>query len=279
MLPHLLFEKSVKEALLEDLGRAGDITSEAILNKNIKIEATLVARKSGVLCGTATALTAFQLIDPEIKYDNILIDSALVNSGDIIARINGSATSILAAERVALNFLGHLSGISTLTAEYVSQISHTHAKICDTRKTTPNLRALEKYAVACGGGVNHRFGLDDAILIKDNHIAVAGGVAAALRAAKQKIGHLVKIEIEVDTLDQLHEALSEGVDVVLLDNMSIPQLAESVRMINKQALSEASGGISLDTVAAVAETGVNLISVGALTHSAPVLDVGLDIHI
>ncbi len=279
MLPHLLFEKSVKEALLEDLGRAGDITSEAILNKNIKIEATLVARKCGVLCGTATALTAFQLIDPEIKYDNILIDSALVNSGDIIARINGSATSILAAERVALNFLSHLSGISTLTAKYVSQISHTHAKICDTRKTTPNLRALEKYAVACGGGVNHRFGLDDAILIKDNHIAVAGGVAAALRAAKQKIGHLVKIEIEVDTLDQLHEALSEGVDVVLLDNMSIPQLAESVRMINKQALSEASGGISLDTVAAVAETGVNLISVGALTHSAPVLDVGLDIHI
>lgn len=279
MLPHLLFEKSVKEALLEDLGRAGDITSEAILNKNIKIEATLVARKCGVLCGTATALTAFQLIDPEIKYDNILIDSALVNSGDIIARINGSATSILAAERVALNFLGHLSGISTLTAEYVSQISHTHAKICDTRKTTPNLRALEKYAVSCGGGVNHRFGLDDAILIKDNHIAVAGGVAAALRAAKQKIGHLVKIEIEVDTLDQLHEALSEGVDVVLLDNMSIPQLAEAVRMINKQALSEASGGISLDTVAAVAETGVNLISVGALTHSAPVLDVGLDIHI
>lgn len=279
MLPHLLFEKSVKEALLEDLGRAGDITSQAIFNKNIKIEATLVARKCGVLCGTATALTAFQLIDPEIKYDNILIDSALVNSGDIIARINGSATSILAAERVALNFLGHLSGISTLTAEYVSQISHTHAKICDTRKTTPNLRALEKYAVACGGGVNHRFGLDDAILIKDNHIAVAGGVAAALRAAKQKIGHLVKIEIEVDTLDQLHEALSEGVDVVLLDNMSIPQLAEAVRMINKQALSEASGGISLDTVAAVAETGVNLISVGALTHSAPVLDVGLDIHI
>lgn len=279
MLPHLLFEKSVKEALLEDLGRAGDITSQAIFNKNIKIEATLVARKCGVLCGTATALTAFQLIDPEIKYDNILIDTALVNSGDIIARINGSATSILAAERVALNFLGHLSGISTLTAEYVSQISHTHAKICDTRKTTPNLRALEKYAVSCGGGVNHRFGLDDAILIKDNHIAVAGGVAAALRAAKQKIGHLVKIEIEVDTLDQLHEALSEGVDVVLLDNMSIPQLAEAVRMINKQALSEASGGISLDTVAAVAETGVNLISVGALTHSAPVLDVGLDIHI
>lgn len=279
MLPHLLFEKSVKEALLEDLGRAGDITSEAIFNKNIKIEATLVARKCGVLCGTATALTAFQLIDPEIKYDNILIDTALVNSGDIIARINGSATSILAAERVALNFLGHLSGISTLTAKYVSQISHTHAKICDTRKTTPNLRALEKYAVSCGGGVNHRFGLDDAILIKDNHIAVAGGVAAALRAAKQKIGHLVKIEIEVDTLDQLHEALSEGVDVVLLDNMSLTQLAEAVRMINKQALSEASGGISLDTVAAVAETGVNLISVGALTHSAPVLDVGLDIHI
>ena len=279
MSPHLLFEKSVKEALLEDLGRAGDITSEAIFNKNIKIEAVLVARKYGVLCGTALAYTAFKLIDPEIKYNNILNDTALVNSGDIIARINGSATNILAAERVVLNFLGHLSGISTLTAKYVNQISHTHTKICDTRKTTPNLRALEKYAVSCGGGVNHRFGLDDAILIKDNHIAVAGGVAAALRAVKQKIGHLVKIEIEVDTLEQLREALYEGVDVVLLDNMSIAQLAESVRIINNQALSEASGGVSLDTVAAVAETGVDLISVGALTHSAPVLDMGLDIHI
>jgi len=276
---HLLFEKSVKEALLEDLGRAGDITTASIFKKNIKIEAVLVARKCGVLCGAATALTAFKLIDPEIIYENLLEDRALVNSGDIIARINGSATSILAAERVALNFMGHLSGIATLTAKYVSQISHTHTKICDTRKTTPNLRALEKYAVSCGGGVNHRFGLDDAILIKDNHIAVAGGVANALRAAKEKIGHLVKIEIEVDTLDQLREALYEGVDVVLLDNMSIAQLTESVRIINKQALSEASGGISLDTVVAVAETGVDLISVGALTHSAPVLDMGLDIQL
>lgn len=279
MSSHLLFEKSVKEALLEDLGRAGDITSEAIFNKNIKIEAVLVARKCGVLCGTAIALTAFKLIDPKIIYKSLLEDSALVNPGDIIARINGSATSILAAERVALNFLGHLSGISTLTAKYVSQISHTHTKICDTRKTTPNLRSLEKYAVSCGGGVNHRFGLDDAILIKDNHIAVAGGVSNALRAVKEKIGHLVKIEIEVDTLDQLREALYEGADVILLDNMSIIQLTESVRIINKQALSEASGGISLDTVVAVAETGVDLISVGALTHSAPVLDMGLDIHL
>ena len=277
MSPYLLFEKSVKEALLEDLGRAGDITSEAIFSKNIQIEATLVARKSGILCGTSIALTAFKLVDPEIRYENLLKDSALINSGDIIARINGSATSILAAERVALNFLGHLSGIASLTAKYVSKISHTHAKICDTRKTTPNLRALEKYAVSCGGGSNHRFGLDDAILIKDNHIAVAGGVTSALRAAKEKIGHLVKIEIEVDTLDQLREALNEGADVILLDNMSIAQLEEAVKIINKQALSEASGGISLDTVATVAETGVDLISVGALTHSAPVLDLGLDI--
>ncbi len=277
MSPYLLFEKSVKEALLEDLGRAGDITSEAIFSKNIQIEATLVARKSGILCGTSIALTAFKLVDPEIRYENLLKDSALINSGDIIARINGSATSILAAERVALNFLGHLSGIASLTAKYVSKISHTHAKICDTRKTTPNLRALEKYAVSCGGGSNHRFGLDDAILIKDNHIAVAGGVTSALRAAKEKIGHLVKIEIEVDTLDQLREALNEGADVILLDNMSIAQLEEAVKIINKQALSEASGGISLDTVATVAETGVDLISVGALTHSAPVLDMGLDI--
>ena len=277
MSPYLLFEKSVKDALLEDLGRAGDITSEAIFSKNIQIEATLVARKSGILCGTSIALTAFKLVDPEIRYENLLKDSALINSGDIIARINGSATSILAAERVALNFLGHLSGIASLTAKYVSKISHTHAKICDTRKTTPNLRALEKYAVSCGGGSNHRFGLDDAILIKDNHIAVAGGVTSALRAAKEKIGHLVKIEIEVDTLDQLREALNEGADVILLDNMSIAQLEEAVKIINKQALSEASGGISLDTVATVAETGVDLISVGALTHSAPVLDMGLDI--
>ena len=277
MSPYLLFEKPVKEALLEDLGRAGDITSEAIFSKNIQIEATLVARKSGILCGTSIALTAFKLVDPEIRYENLLKDSALINSGDIIARINGSATSILAAERVALNFLGHLSGIASLTAKYVSKISHTHAKICDTRKTTPNLRALEKYAVSCGGGSNHRFGLDDAILIKDNHIAVAGGVTSALRAAKEKIGHLVKIEIEVDTLDQLREALNEGADVILLDNMSIAQLGEAVKIINKQALSEASGGISLDTVTTVAETGVDLISVGALTHSAPVLDMGLDI--
>ena len=240
MSPYLLFEKSVKEALLEDLGRAGDITSEAIFSKNIQIEATLVARKSGILCGTSIALTAFKLVDPEIRYENLLKDSALINSGDIIARINGSATSILAAERVALNFLGHLSGIASLTAKYVSKISHTHAKICDTRKTTPNLRALEKYAVSCGGGSNHRFGLDDAILIKDNHIAVAGGVTSALRAAKEKIGHLVKIEIEVDTLDQLREALNEGADVILLDNMSIAQLGEAVKIINKQALSEAS---------------------------------------
>ena len=210
MSPYLLFEKSVKEALLEDLGRAGDITSEAIFSKNIQIEATLVARKSGILCGTSIALTAFKLVDPEIRYENLLKDSALINSGDIIARINGSATSILAAERVALNFLGHLSGIASLTAKYVSKISHTHAKICDTRKTTPNLRALEKYAVSCGGGSNHRFGLDDAILIKDNHIAVAGGVTSALRAAKEKIGHLVKIEIEVDTLDQLREEIGRA---------------------------------------------------------------------
>ena len=278
MPPHLLLEKCIKEALIEDLGRAGDITSEAVFNNQIKIEALVVARNNGVLCGTTAAYAAFNVIDPEILYENLHEDGALVRSGDIIARIKGLATSILAAERVALNFMGHLSGISTLTAKYVSLIAHTHTRICDTRKTTPNLRALEKYAVICGGGVNHRFGLDDAILIKDNHIAIAGSVTSALRAAKDKIGHLVKIEIEVDTLDQLREALCEGADAIMLDNMSIPQLSEAVKIINKQAVCEASGGISLETVAAVAETGVDLISIGALTHSAPVLDLGLDIN-
>jgi nicotinate-nucleotide pyrophosphorylase (carboxylating) len=197
----------------------------------------------------------------------------------VVARISGPARSVLSAERVALNFLGRMSGIATLTAAYVAKVAHTRARIVCTRKTTPNLRAFEKYAVRCGGGANHRYGLDDAVLIKDNHIAVAGGIAPALRAAKAAVGHLVKVEIEVDTLDQLDEVIAEGADVVLLDNMGPDLLREAVRRVAGRMATEASGGVNLDTVKAIAEAGVDMISVGALTHSAPVLDFGLDIAI
>jgi nicotinate-nucleotide pyrophosphorylase (carboxylating) len=202
-----------------------------------------------------------------------------VSPGDIVARMSGPARPILSAERVALNYLGHLSGIATATAAFSDRISHTRAKIADTRKTTPGLRVFEKYAVRCGGGVNHRFGLDDAVLIKDNHIAVAGGIGPALRAAKAASGHLVKVEIEVDTLAQLDEVLAEGADAVLLDNMTPDILAQAVRRIGGRMIAEASGGVTLDTVKAIAESGVDLISTGWITHSAPVLDLGLDIEI
>jgi nicotinate-nucleotide pyrophosphorylase (carboxylating) len=237
----------------------------------------LIARAPGVICGLDIARAAFRSIDPVIGFESWTRDGSRVEKGDVLARIDGNARAILIAERVALNYLGRLSGVASLTAQYVDHVAHTKTQICDTRKTTPLLRAFEKYAVRCGGGANHRFGLDDAILIKDNHIAVAGGVIPALRAAKRYAGHLVKIEIEVDTLDQLREVLAEGADVVLLDNMPIPTLQEAVGLIKGAMICEASGGVSLETVAAIAETGVDLISVGALTHSAAVLDLALDI--
>jgi nicotinate-nucleotide pyrophosphorylase (carboxylating) len=276
----LLFEEAVRAALAEDFGRAGDITSQATIPASAQARAVIAARKKpGVLAGLGLARKAFELVDPSLRFEALARDGDHFAPGAALARIEGSARGILSAERVALNFLGRLCGIATLTSQYAEAVAPTKAKICCTRKTTPGLRAFEKYAVRCGGGVNHRFGLDDAVLIKDNHIAVAGGVAPALRAAKAFVGHLVKIEIEVDTLDQLREVLVEGADAVLLDNMTPAQLREAVAMIGGRMKAEASGGIHLDGLREVAETGVDLISSGALTHSAPVLDLGLDIEI
>ena len=279
MLNPLLVEDAVRAALLEDLGRAGDITTNATIPAARQARAVIAARQPGIVAGLDLAKAAFRLLDPALSYETRIADGAAVTSGAILATIEGPARALLSAERVALNFLGRLSGIATLTSRYVAAVAHTKARIVCTRKTTPGLRTFEKYAVLCGGGFNHRFGLDDAILIKDNHIAVAGGIIPALRTVKAAIGHLVKIEIEVDTLDQLDEVLTEGADVVLLDNMTPAQLREAVARVKGRLLTEASGGVTLETVAAIAESGVDMISVGALTHSAKVLDVGLDIQI
>jgi nicotinate-nucleotide pyrophosphorylase (carboxylating) len=279
-LSPLVIQDAVKRALEEDLGRAGDVTSSATLPEGIQAKAKLVARRAGTIAGLPCAARAFRSLAPNMKFEAKARDGDSVKANTTLAAIEGPAIAILSGERVALNFLGHLSGIATLTAAYAAKIAHTKAKITDTRKTTPGLRALEKYAVRCGGGVNHRFGLDDAVLIKDNHIAVAGGVGPALDAARAAVGHLVKVEIEVDTLDQLREVLGNGkADVVLLDNMAPETLREAVALCRGKIVTEASGGVTLDTVAAIAETGVDVISSGALTHSAPSLDVALDIEI
>lgn len=278
-LSPLLVEDAVRAALNEDLGRAGDITTQATIPPCATARAIVSAREAGVVAGLALARDAFRLLDARVKFEARVADGARVEAGAAIAAISGPARPILSAERVALNFLGRLSGIATLTARYVDRVAPARARICDTRKTTPLLRAFEKYAVRCGGGANHRFGLDDAVLIKDNHIAVAGGVRQALRAAKEHVGHLVKLEIEVDTLSQLTEVLEEGADAVLLDNMAVDDLRRAVALVGGRLICEASGGVTLDTVAAIADAGVDLISVGALTHSAPVLDLGLDIEI
>jgi nicotinate-nucleotide pyrophosphorylase (carboxylating) len=278
-LPPIPIEEAVRAALAEDLGRAGDVTTQAIIPANARARAAIVARQSGVVAGIQAARAAFALMDPQISFEAEVVDGARIAPGAVVAMIFGPARPILSAERVALNFLGQLSGVATLTARYVSAIAGAAARICDTRKTTPLLRALEKYAVRCGGGVNHRFGLDDAVLIKDNHVAVAGGVIPALKAAKANVGHLVKIEIEVDTLDQLREVLEEGADAVLLDNMTPNDLRSAVALVGGRMTCEASGGVTLANVAEIAKTGVDLISVGALTHSAPVFDFGLDIEI
>jgi nicotinate-nucleotide pyrophosphorylase (carboxylating) len=278
-LSPLLVENAVRAALEEDLGRAGDVTTQATIPATASATAIIGAREDGVVAGLPLAQAAFRLLNTGVLFEPRVDDGARVARADVIARVSGPARAILSAERVALNYLGRLSGVATLTSRFAARIAHTNAKVCDTRKTTPGLRAFEKYAVRCGGGANHRFGLDDAALIKDNHIAVAGGVVAALRAAKAHVGHLVKIEIEVDALDQLREALNEGVDAVLLDNMSLQELREAVSLIGGRLTTEASGGVTFETIAQIAETGVDLISVGALTHSAPVLDVGLDIEI
>lgn len=275
----LIVTRAVEDALLEDLGRAGDVTTYATIPESARAKAVMAARGPGVVAGIDLALAAFRALDPALTVTVHLRDGARLNRGDTILTVEGSARAILTAERVALNFTGRLSGIASLTALYAVEVAHTQAHICCTRKTTPGLRVFEKHAVRCGGGMNHRFGLDDAVLIKDNHIAVAGGVVPALRSAKATVGHLVKIEIEVDTLDQLDEVLAEGADAVLLDNMDTTSLSEAVRRIDGRMVAEASGGVTLNTVKAIAETGVDMISVGALTHSAPCLDLGLDIQI
>lgn len=276
-LPRLLVEPIVRAALLEDLGRAGDVTTDSVIPVEARFDAVIASRQPGVIAGIDAAVIAFELIDPALDIAVERRDGAAVAPGDVVMRINGSARAILTAERVALNLACRMSGVATATAGLV-EIARQHGKahIVCTRKTTPGLRALEKHAVKAGGGSNHRFGLDDAVLIKDNHIAVAGGVAPAIRAAKAHAGHMVKIEVEVDTLNQLEEAMAEGVDAVLLDNMTPPVLREAVSIVGGRALTEASGRVSRETVGPIAASGVDLISVGWITHSAPILDLGLD---
>ena len=275
-LPDLMILPVVRAALAEDLGRAGDVTSQACIPADARLNATFGARKPGVVAGLACARLAVLELDPDATFEDLAKDGDSVTRGGRLARVQANARALLAAERTALNLLGRLSGVATLTRAYVDAIDGTRARIVDTRKTTPGLRALEKYAVRCGGGVNHRFGLDDAILIKDNHIASCGSVAEVVRLAKAAAGHLMKVEVEIDRLEQLDDALRHGPDVVMLDNFSLADLAQAVRVTNHRAVLEASGGVSLETVRAIAETGVDVISVGALTHSASVLDIGLD---
>lgn len=267
----------VEQALREDLGRAGDLTSESTIPDGLWVQAQVVARAGGVIAGLEVALQAFILLDSAVRIDRLAQDGDRVQGDTVLARLHGRARSILAAERTALNFLGHLSGIATATDGVVQHVAGTGTRITCTRKTTPGLRALEKEAVRLGGGMNHRFGLDDGILIKDNHRHVAGGVAAAVHGARQRAGHMVRIELEVDTLDELEQGLALGVDAFLLDNMSLEELREAVRRVQGRAVLEASGGITPERVRAVAETGVDLLSMGWLTHSAPSLDVALDV--
>ncbi len=275
-LPAVMIEPVVRAALLEDLGRAGDITTDAIVPAEARARTVLVARQPGVLAGLDFALTAFRLMDPAIDIAPQRQDGSRLARGDSIATISGPARGILTAERTALNFLCHLSGVASATHGVVEAIRGHKAQVCCTRKTMPGLRAAQKYAVRVGGGSNHRFGLDDAVLIKDNHVAIAGGVREAVERARAAVGHLVKIELEVDTLAQLEQALTLRVDAVLLDNMGPEMLRQAVGMVDGRAITEASGRITPATAAAVAATGVDLISIGWLTHSATVLDIGLD---
>lgn len=275
-LPRNLVEEAIRIALDEDLGLSGDITTNATVAPGVKAEAVIAARKPGVIAGLALAEAAFHAVDPKTHFSAEINDGESVKPGAVIAHISGEARALLTAERVALNFLGRLSGIATLTRRYVDAVQGTQAKIIDTRKTTPGLRAFEKYAVRCGGGFNHRVGLFDAVLIKDNHIVAADSITAAIRAARAVVGHMAKIEVEVDTLAQLEIAMREKIDCVLLDNMKPAELSKAVKIVAGRCLTEASGGVNLDTVREIAELGVDLISVGALTHSASVLDLGLD---
>lgn len=275
----ILYEETVRRALLEDLGRAGDLTTDAIVPLGKQGLATIVARAPGRIAGLEVALFTFTCLDARVLTEILTADSQDASAGEHLALVRGPARAILSAERTALNFLGRLCGIATATRDIVAAVAAYPAKIVCTRKTTPGLRALEKYAVRAGGGANHRFGLDDAVLIKDNHRMIAGGVREAVARVRSHTGHMVKIEVEVDTLEELQEALSLGIDAVLLDNMPVPVLAEAVRLARGKALTEASGGITPGNARAIAATGVDLLSLGWLTHSAPALDVSLDISV
>jgi nicotinate-nucleotide pyrophosphorylase (carboxylating) len=275
----LAIEEAIMRALAEDLGRAGDVTSIATIPDGTRGRAVMAARQGGVIAGLPVAAAVFRKLDPAVEITGHVRDGAAVAAKAALMTVSGDARALLAAERVALNFVGHLSGVASAAAEFVRLIAHTRARVCCTRKTTPGLRALQKYAVRCGGGFNHRFGLDDAILIKDNHIAVAGGVRAVLERAKAAAGHLIKIEIEVDTLSQLQTVLDVGLaDAVLLDNMDPAMMKKAVAMVAGRLTIEASGGITHASAAAIAESGVDYLSSGAITHSSPNLDVGLDIE-
>ena len=274
--PALLIEPLVRAALAEDLGRAGDLTTDTIVPAGAQARGALNARKPGTVAGLAVTEMAFRLLDRDVRFEVARPDGAAVRANEPIAKVSGRARGLLTAERVALNFLCHLSGIATTTREIVNAVKGTQAQIACTRKTTPGLRLLEKYAVRVGGGVNHRFGLDDGVLIKDNHIVVAGGIRAAVEAVKATLGHMVKVEVEVDRLDQIGEALAGGVDAILLDNMTAAQMREAVGMIGGRAIVEASGRITKETAPAIAAAGVDVISCGWITHSAPILDIGLD---
>jgi nicotinate-nucleotide pyrophosphorylase (carboxylating) len=278
-LSPLAIDEAVHRALAEDLGRAGDITSIATVPEAAPARAIMVTRQAGVIAGLPLAVATFQKLSPEIRIEAHVRDGARVEKGKEVMTIAGPARAVLTGERIALNFVGRLSGVATLTADYVRRTAGTNTRICCTRKTTPGLRALEKYAIRCGGGFNHRFGLDDAILIKDNHIAVAGGITAVLERARATTGHLVKVEIEVDTLDQLREVLGTGLaDVVLLDNMDITTLKQAVKLADGRVVLESSGGLTLASIAEIAATGVDYASSGALTHSAPNFDIAVDIE-
>ena len=276
----VLLEPVVRAALAEDLGRAGDLTARACVPAEARMSGVFAARKPGVAAGVDAVRIAVRMLDPEARIETLIADGQAFSAGAALVRVEANARALLAAERTALNLLGRMCGIATLTRTYVQAVAGTGARIADTRKTTPGLRALEKHAVACGGGLNHRFGLDDAILIKDNHVAVCGGAGEAVRRARAFAPHLMKVEVEVDGLAQLDEVLPERPDVVMLDNFSLADLEEAVRRVKGSAFGpvvlEASGGVNLTTVAAIAATGVDVISVGALTHSVPQLDVGLD---
>lgn len=273
----LLYDETVRRALIEDLGRAGDLTTDAIVAAGEMASASMRARAAGRIAGVAIAVSAFRCLDPAVQAEILVPDGSDAEAGEQLALIQGPARAILSAERTALNFLGRLSGIATVTRGIVAAVSSQRAKVVCTRKTTPGLRALEKYAVRAGGGANHRYGLDDAVLVKDNHRVIAGGIAEAVRRVRRYAGHMVKIEVEVDTLAELEEALGLGVDAILLDNMPVELLARGVREARGKALTEASGGITPENAAAIAATGVDLMSIGWITHSAPALDVALDL--